>query len=158
MEARKCTAGEGVSAEPAGSPKEKRASIAVRTKSWLWKMVGFLILVGFQLLGIGLHKLGVPLPGAVLGLLLFVTTLAIEIVKVEWVERTANFLIRHMLLLFIPLVAGLTQMTADLRRDGVALIASLVVSLLCVLLTTGGLAHFLLRDVHVPDPSAAENK
>jgi hypothetical protein len=53
MEARKFTAGEGVSGEPAGSPKEKCASIAFRTKSWLWKMVGFLILVGFQLLGIG---------------------------------------------------------------------------------------------------------
>lgn len=49
-------------------------------------------------------------------------------------------------------------MTADLRRDEVALIASLVVSLLFVLLTTGGLAHLLLRSADVSDPPAAENK
>ncbi len=114
-------------------------------------MLGFLIIVGFQLLGMGLHKLGVPLPGGVLGLLLFTTALATELVKVEWVERTADFLVRHMLLLFIPLMAGLTQMSAELRRDGVALLASLVVSLLAVLLTTGGLAHFLLRTPPAPE-------
>jgi holin-like protein len=79
-------------------------------------------------------------------------------VKVEWVERTANFLVRHMLLLFIPLMAGLTQMSAELRKDGVALLASLVVSLLAVLLTTGGLAHFLLRDAKPAETSEAEGE
>lgn len=98
------------------------------------------------------------MPGGILGLLLFTTALATEIVKVEWVEQTADFLIRHMLLLFIPLMAGLTQMSAELRRDGVALLASLVVSLLAVLLTTGGLAHFMLRDARVDDSSALENE
>ena len=48
-------------------------------------MVGFLIIVGFELLGMGLHRLGIPLPGGVLGLLLFATALATGLVKVEWV-------------------------------------------------------------------------
>jgi holin-like protein len=122
-------------------------------------MCGFLILVGFQLAGIGLHRVGVPLPGGVLGLLLFTISLATGVVKLEWVERTADFMVRHMLLLFIPLLAGLTQMSAELRRDGVALLASMVVSLLAVLLTTGGLAHFLLRDpVEVAPGDALEEE
>jgi holin-like protein len=122
-------------------------------------MRGFLILVGFQLAGIGLHRVGVPLPGGVLGLLLFTISLATGVVKLEWVERTADFMVRHMLLLFIPLLAGLTQMSAELRRDGVALLASMVVSLLAVLLTTGGLAHFLLRDpVEVAPGDALEEE
>jgi holin-like protein len=121
-------------------------------------MIGFLILIAFQLLGMGLHKLGVPLPGGVLGLLLFTTALATDVVKLKWVEKTANFLVKHMLLLFIPLMAGLTQMSAELRRDGVALLASLVVSLLAVLLTTGGLAHFLLRDAKLSDSAPTEAK
>ncbi len=113
-------------------------------------MPGFLILVGFQILGIGLHWLGVPLPGSVLGLLLFTFALALELIKLKWVERTATFFVRHMTLLFIPLMAGLPTMSTELRRNGVALLASMVVSLLAVLLTTGGLAHFLLRgnEVH----------
>lgn len=107
---------------------------------------GITLLVAFQLAGIGLHKLGIPLPEGVLGLLLFTAALATGIIRLDWVERTADFALRHMLLLFIPLLAGLTQMSAELRRDGVALLASLVVSLFAVLLTTGGLAHLLLRD------------
>jgi holin-like protein len=107
-------------------------------------VIGFAILVGFQLFGMALHKLGVPLPGGVLGLILFVAALATGLVKVQWVERTANFLVKHMLLLFIPLMVGLPQMSGELRRDGVALLASLIVSLLAVLLTTGGLAHVFL--------------
>jgi holin-like protein len=119
-------------------------------------VIGFAILVGFQLFGMALHKLGVPLPGAVLGLILFVAALATGLVKVQWVERTANFLVKHMLLLFIPLMVGLPEMSGELRRDGIALVASLVVSLLAVLLTTGGLAHILLgapigEDVPLPE-------
>jgi holin-like protein len=109
-------------------------------------LLGLSLLIAFQFAGIGLHKLGVPLPAGVLGLLLFTAALATGIVELKWVESTADFFLRHMLLLFIPLLAGLTQMSAELRRDGVALLASLVVSLFAVLLTTGGLAHLLLRD------------
>jgi holin-like protein len=109
-------------------------------------MPGFLILVGFQLLGLGLHRLGVPLPGGVLGLLLFAFALTTRLIKLEWVDRTASFLVRHMTLLFIPMMGGLSVMSDKLRHDGVALLVSTVASLLAVLLTTGGLAHFLLRD------------
>ena len=126
-----------------------------RTPGWI---LGFLILVCFQLLGIGLHKLGVPLPGTVLGLLLFTFALATGLVKVEWVEQTATFLVRHMMLLFIPLMAGLPGMSAELRRDGVALLASTIVSLLAVLLATGGLAHFLLRDAAGRGPAGEAKK
>jgi holin-like protein len=109
-------------------------------------MLGLLIIFAFQLLGIGLHKLGVPLPGSILGLLLFTLALAMELVKVEWVERSAGLLVKHMTLLFIPLMASLPGMSSELRRNGIALLASTIVSLLAVLLTTGGLAHLLLRD------------
>jgi len=108
---------------------------------------GFVILVAFQLMGKGLEKLGAPLPGSVMGLLLFTFALAVGLVPVQLVERSASFIVRHMTLLFIPLMAGLPGMSAEFRRDGIALVASTVVSLLAVLLTTGGLAHLLLRDV-----------
>jgi holin-like protein len=109
-------------------------------------MRGFLIIVGFELLGTGLHRLGAPLPGGVLGLLLFTFALASGLIKLRWVEKTATFLVRHMTLLFIPMMAGLPQMSSELRKDGVALLGSVIVSLLAVLFTTGGLARFLLRD------------
>lgn len=110
------------------------------------EVLGFLIIVGFELLGMELHRVGAPLPGGVIGLLLFTFALAAGLVKVEWVEKTATFLVRHMTLLFIPMMVGLPQMSAELRAEGVALLASSVISLFAVLLTTGGLAHIFLRD------------
>lgn len=107
-------------------------------------------MVGFHAAGIGLHRVGVPLPAGVLGLLLFLAALMTGAVKLHWVERTAGLMVRHMLLLFVPLLAGLMVMGPVLRENAVALIASMVVSLLAVLLVTGGLAHFLLGDALEP--------
>jgi holin-like protein len=127
-------------------------------RGMLKTMLGLLILVAFQLAGVGLHRLGVPLPSGVLGLLLFTAALATGAVKLKWVEGTADFLVRHMLLLFIPLMVGLTQVFGLLRHDWLALIASLVVSLLAVLFTAGGMAHFLLRDDAVDDFAEADEE
>jgi holin-like protein len=115
-------------------------------------MRGLLILLGFHAAGIGLHHLGVPLPAGVLGLLLFLAALATGMVKLKWVERTAGLMVRHMLLLFVPLLAGLTVMGNVLRKDALALIASTVISLVAVLLVTGSLANLLLRDAQDEEP------
>lgn len=107
-------------------------------------MLGFLIIAAFEFFGLGLHKVGVPLPASVIGLLLLVIALATGVVKIEWVERSAAFMLRHMMLLFVPILAGLPALSADLRRDAVALIASTVVSSVAVLLITGRLADSLM--------------
>jgi holin-like protein len=121
-------------------------------------MPGFIIIIAFQLLGLWLHTLGMPLPGSVLGLLLFTFALAAGLVRLEWVDRAAGFLVRHMTLLFIPVMAGLPGMSAELRRDGLALIASTVISLIAVLLTTGGLACYLMRETSPEPVYEAEDK
>jgi holin-like protein len=117
---------------------------------YLKQMLGLLILIAFHAAGVGLHHIGVPLPAGVLGLLLFLASLVMRVVKIEWVERTADLMVRHMLLLFVPLLAGLTAVGDVLRNNALALVASIVVSLVAVLLTTGGLAHLLLGDAGPP--------
>jgi holin-like protein len=105
---------------------------------------GFAILVAFQLLGLLLHRLGIPIPGGVLGLLLFYLTLSAGLVKLKWVERSASFLLRHMVLLFVPLTVGLMDMGPVLSKQALPILASLLVSLAAVLLTTGLLGRWLL--------------
>ena len=112
------------------------------------KMVDYLrglaILVAFQLLGFLLHWLGIPIPGGVLGLLVFYLALSAGLVKLQWVERAANLLLLHMVLLFVPLTVGLMDMGPVLSKQAVAIAASLLVSLAAVLLTTGLLGRWLL--------------
>jgi holin-like protein len=113
--------------------------------------LGFAILTGFFLLGSFLHRLGVPIPGGVLGLILFFASLQLGVIKLKWVERAAGLLLRHMVLLFVPLTVGLMEMGQLLSHQALAITASLLVSLTAVILTTGLLGHWLL-----PDPLPVE--
>jgi holin-like protein len=100
--------------------------------------------LAFQLLGALIHRVGVPIPGGVLGLMLFYLALSAGVVKMKWVERTAGLLLRHMVLLFVPLTVGLMEMGPVLSKQAVAITASLLVSLVAVMLTTGLLGQWLL--------------
>ncbi|UWZ84507.1 CidA/LrgA family protein [Occallatibacter riparius] len=116
-------------------------------------MRGLAIIVAIFLIGTWLHDHGVPIPGGVLGLLLFYGAMLTGTIKVQWVDRGAGLLLRHMVLLFVPLTVGLMDLGPVLSRQALAIVASLVASFLAVLLTTGLLARWLLRPA-VPEPAA----
>jgi holin-like protein len=130
-------------------------------------MLGFLrgvaLLLAFDFAGVGLHWLGVPLPAGVLGLLLLFAALSLGLVQLAWVERAASFLLRHMVLLFVPLTVGLIDAWRTAQRQALALGVSLVVSFVAVLLTTGLLGRWLLPEEPVLsglplEPDAAEER
>jgi holin-like protein len=108
-------------------------------------MRGFAILAGFQLAGAGIHALGVPMPGAVIGLVLFTASLFLGWVRLEWVEATANFMLKHMLLFFVPMTVLTLRLAPLIRANWAALSVSIVVSTLAVMLTTGLVAEWLLH-------------
>jgi holin-like protein len=105
---------------------------------------GLALVLAFQGLGWWLNRMGVPIPGGVLGLLAFYLALTCGLVKLRWVERAAGLLLRHMVLFFVPLTVGLMDLGPVLSRQAVPILASLVVSFLAVLLTTGLLGRWLL--------------
>ncbi len=107
-------------------------------------MRGLAILLGFNLLGALLQAARVPLPGNVIGLILFTACLFLGIVKLEWVEESAHFLLRHMLLFFAPAVIAAIPLFKQFAGDGTAIAGSLVGSLLVVLLVTGWVATWLI--------------
>jgi holin-like protein len=119
---------------------------------------GFSILTAFFLLGSFLHGLGLPIPGGVLGLLLFYLAMQFKLLKMKWVERTADLFLRHMVLLFLPLTVGLMEMGAILSKHALAITASLLVSLASVLLTTGLLGKWLLPELPEPDATQTDSE
>jgi holin-like protein len=117
---------------------------------------GLAIIVAIFLIGGWLHTLGVPIPGGVLGLLLFYGALLSGALKLRWVDRAAGLFLRHMVLLFVPLTVGLMDLGPVLSRQAFAILASLIVSFLAVLLTTGLLARWLLHPAAAETPEAGQ--
>ena len=84
------------------------------------------------------------MPGSGAGLLLLVLALALKVVKLQWVEKAAGLLLHHMVLLFVPVTVGLMEVGPTLKQSGLAIVASMLVSLLAVLVTVGLLSRWLL--------------
>lgn len=101
-------------------------------------MLGFAILLFFYFLGSILQTaFDLPLPANVIGLILFTAALFGKVVKLEWVEEASTFLVRHMLLLFAPIVVGTMAFFHIIGDQAVAILANLFLSTFGVLLVTG---------------------
>ncbi|HZZ41590.1 MAG TPA: CidA/LrgA family protein [Tepidisphaeraceae bacterium] len=104
------------------------------------------ILLGFNLIGVLLQRVGgVPLPGAVLGLVLFAIALFLGIIKLNWVEAEANVLLRHMLLFFAPVIVGIVGFRQLLTREWLPISIGLVGSWLAVIVVTGLVAKWMVK-------------
>lgn len=111
---------------------------------------GFAIILAFDLLGLLLHYVGVPLPGHVLGMVLLAIALFTGWVKLEWIEQTSAFLLRHMLLFFVPSVVGIITYASLLKSAWLGIGGGIVVSVLASLIVTGLVANWLLRHHRPP--------
>ncbi|SDW28954.1 CidA/LrgA family protein [Paenibacillus sp. CF384] len=109
-------------------------------------MRGFCIIIGFDGLGWLLHQFAsVPLPSHVLGLLLLSAALFMGIVKLEWVEQSAGFLNRHMMLFFIPLLAGAAAFGPQIGSSWLAALVSLTAGTLTIVILTGLSTKMLVK-------------
>jgi hypothetical protein len=64
-----------------------------------------------------LHQLGVSIWGGLLALLLFFLAVAPGLVKLEWVERTADPLLHYIALMLVPLTVGLMEPSDECSED-----------------------------------------
>lgn len=105
-------------------------------------LLGFALLLAFNYAGIWLHEtLHLPLPGNVLGLILFLAALWTKLVRLEWVEQSAQFLLKHMILFFIPYVVGIIAFLPVLKANWFSIFVGIVGSTFMVLYVTGFIAH-----------------
>jgi holin-like protein len=85
------------------------------------------------------------MPGVVIGLVLFTASLFLGWIKLEWVESSSSFLLKHMLLFFVPMTVLTMRLAPMIRANWAALSVSIMVSTLAVMVTTGLVAELLLH-------------
>ena len=108
-------------------------------------MTGLAILLAFNLLGLALREYGhVPLPENVIGMILLLLALCAGIVKVEWVEETARFLLSHMMLFFAPFIVGVLPLVPMIQANLSPITGGLIASTFITMLVTAWLAQALM--------------
>lgn len=102
------------------------------------------VLLVFQCLGEGIvYVFGLPVPGPVAGmLLLFVALLAFPALQAR-IEDTANELLRHLSLLFVPAGVGIVVAASSGAGHWLALAAGLIGSTLLTLAVTALVLHLM---------------
>lgn len=103
-------------------------------------------LMGFSLL---MNRLAVwmhlPIPGSILGIFVLFALLQFRIVKLEWIELGANWLLAELLLFFIPAAVGVMNYIPLLEQDGIRILAVVILSTLMVMVSSGLLAGALSK-------------
>ncbi|WP_047155339.1 CidA/LrgA family protein [Aneurinibacillus tyrosinisolvens] len=102
---------------------------------WLLNKAGYLIV----------EALHVPVPGNVVGMILLFLLLASGIFPLRWIEQASSFLIKHLAFFFIPIAVGLMNFGPFFAKNGIALIAALLVSTAAGLFITGFVSQTLAR-------------
>ena len=77
------------------------------------------------------------LPASIIGMLLLTIFLTTGLIKLEWVEPSANFLLRWLSLLFVPISVALVEQLDVLTQHGLSILFILVVSTLVVMFFAG---------------------
>lgn len=88
-----------------------------------------------------------PIPASIYGLILMMVLLVTHAVKFEDVEKTGDFLVEIMPMMFIPAGVGLITAWGDLRPVLVPILICTVVTTVAVMFVTGKVADALAKDV-----------
>ncbi len=104
----------------------------------------FFVLVSWLLNGLT-ALLHLPVPGSILGIVLVFVLLQLKIIRIEWIDLGAKWLLAEMLLFFIPAAAGMVQYQSLLLENGLPIMLVLVCSLVVVMLSAGLVAQAIVK-------------
>ncbi len=87
--------------------------------------------------GLLTRALRLPIPGAVAGMALLLLGFRLRVLRPGWFDPGAGFLLRHMLLFFVPAAVGVVQYPELLGAEGVRVLAVVAASTTLVMAATG---------------------
>lgn len=109
-------------------------------------MKQFGIIMGISFMGELLKfLLPFPIPASIYGLLLMFVALCTGILKLEQVEKTADFLVQIMPLMFIPAGVGLMKEWDALSRIWLPFAVTIVITTVVVMAVTGRVTQWMMR-------------
>ena len=105
---------------------------------------GLVIIFGFLFIGETLSEIfNLPIPGNVIGMVLLTFAFLFNIIKVEDVEKEAEFFIKNMSVMFIPPGAGIISYWGLIKSQAVPIFGALIMSFALTLILTAKFVELL---------------
>lgn len=119
-----------------------KGSFSLKAVNYLIQLVGLLLInkVGFYIVDL----FDLLIPGNVLGMIILFLLLWMKIIRLEWVEGAADFLVRHLSFFFVSISVGMMTLGGLIAENGIQLGVILVFSAIIGMVFAGGTSHFLL--------------
>ncbi|PJG57905.1 CidA/LrgA family protein [Aeromonas cavernicola] len=106
----------------------------------------FMVIVACLLVGKAVSAiLPFTFPGSIIGMLLLFVLLSLQLIKLQWVERGAGLLLRHMGVLFVPVAVGLAAWLDTLSQYFGLIMCSALLGVVLILMTVGRLYQRMNR-------------
>lgn len=106
----------------------------------------FLIILLVAFVGEALKALlPLPVPASVWGLVLMLLCLCTGLIRVDQVERAADFLIVIMPVMFVPAAVGLTESWDQLQPVLIPVLVIMVLTTVLVMVVTGHVTQFVMK-------------
>jgi holin-like protein len=128
----------------------------VKLRQWI---TGAILVLGCYYLGTWLSSsTGLPLPGALTGLLILLAVLFIAPKTEPLVARAASPLLSHMSVLFVPAVLGVSAYWKEIAKNGWAIGIAIVITTCISLGISAKIAEKLLASRHTRASQVPFNK
>jgi holin-like protein len=120
-------------------------------------VLGFLLLIALQWLGGWLMALvHAPIPGSVAGMVLLAAGIQLRVIPRGLVRASAELLVRHLTLLYVPAGVGVLLYVSLLRREWLPITGGALVSLVAVLATVGVVADRMEHRARISEAEPVE--
>lgn len=86
-----------------------------------------------------------PIPASIYGLVIMFILLSFKIIKLEKIEKTADFLLQIMPIMFVPPAVGIITVWADLKNILIPFIIIVTLSTILVMVFTGKATEFIIK-------------
>lgn len=80
---------------------------------------------------------GVPVPSSIIGMLLLAAALKFKVVRLFWVDKIADFLVKNLGFFFVPAGVGLMRCLGLLADQWLPIVGASVISTFIIILVTG---------------------
>lgn len=114
------------------------------------KIIAISQIILISLISVGSNKLvdllNLKIPGTILGIIVVFLLLQTKVIRLQWIERGANWLVSNLMLFLIPSAVGVIQYQNILSKNGLSLIAVIIISSVTVMVFTAIFSENISRD------------